>query len=217
VRIALDSPALRWQNRDPTYREFLDELFNLPRLLLAWNCRSNGCVHSAGSEKKGMDSPAWLVALPRFRNRRWFLWHDSRNRPSFATRVTAVGKIHKYIERSAGRNSYFEFSFMPDDGNPINMRSNISFPYWSDPSILDGRKFRLVYLQDSNRFMENEAIDLEIMSGRDAGFHDSLDARPVGIWLAIPIGAAFAIFGFAGLRYMKDDAVSAAEDDDTSA
>src|ERR1700739_83726 len=130
--------------------------------------------------------------------------------PSFATRVTAVGKIHKYIERSAGRNSYFEFSFMPDDGNTINMRSNISFPYWSDPSILDGRKFRLVYLQDSDRFMENEAIDLEIVSGRDAGFHYSLDARPVGIWLAIPIGAAFAIFGFAGLRYMKDDAVSAA-------
>jgi hypothetical protein len=46
------------------------------------------------------------------------------------------------------------------------------------------------------------------------GFHDSLDARPVGKWLAIPIGAALATFGFVGLRYMDKDAKAAAQDDD---
>jgi hypothetical protein len=62
--------------------------------------------------------------------------------------------------------------------------------------------------------MKNEAVDIEILSGEHAGFHDSLDARLAGRWLGIPIGAAFFTFGFAGLRYMEKDAISAASDDD---
>ena len=42
-------------------------------------------------------------------------------------------------------------------------------------------------------------------------------ARPVGKWLRIPIGAALAAFGFAGLKYMRDDAESAASADDGDA
>jgi len=61
--------------------------------------------------------------------------------------------------------------------------------------------------------MENEAIDIEILSGRDAGFHESVDARPAGMWLAIPIGAALGTFGYFGLRYKKDDEASATSDD----
>jgi hypothetical protein len=53
--------------------------------------------------------------------------------------------------------------------------------------------------------MKNEAVDIEILSGRDVGFHDSVDARPTGTWLAIPIGAALGAFGYFGIRYKSDD------------
>lgn len=46
-------------------------------------------------------------------------------------------------------------------------------------------------LTDSKRVLKNEAVDLEILSGRNADFHGSLDARPTGAWLAIPVGACF--------------------------
>jgi hypothetical protein len=55
-----------------------------------------------------------------------------------------------------------------------------------------------------------------VLSDRHAGFHDSLDARPAGAWLAIPVGAAFLGFGLAGLKSMKEDAIAAASDDDDS-
>jgi hypothetical protein len=82
------------------------------------------------------------------------------------------------------------------------------------PEVFNGRTFRVVYLQSSKRALKNEAIDIEILSGRDAGFHDSVDARPVGMWLAIPIGAALGAFGYFGLRYRKGDETSAALGDD---
>jgi hypothetical protein len=53
--------------------------------------------------------------------------------------------------------------------------------------------------------VKNEAIEIEILSGKDAGYHDSRDARPVGAWLGIPAGAAFGAFGLFGLKYRKDD------------
>jgi hypothetical protein len=135
--------------------------------------------------------------------------------PSFASRVTAVGKIYEFGERGRGRDRYFGFRFVPEIGDTIDMQTEMVFPHWGNPSIQ--RTFRVVYLQSSDRFLRNEAIDIEILSGKDAGFHESLDARPAGRWLAIPIGATLGIFGFAGLRYMKDDADSAASSDDDDA
>ena len=40
---------------------------------------------------------------------------------------------------------------------------------------------------------------------------NSSDARPNGAWLWIAIGAAFGSFGFLGLRYRKDDTISATD------
>ena len=106
---------------------------------------------------------------------------------------------------------------MPDGANPIHLETQIILPDWNTPSLFNGQSFRVVYLDDDQRALKNEAIDIDILSGRNAGFHDSYDARPVGKWLAIPIGAAFAVFGFVGLRYMKEDAIAATSDnDDTS-
>lgn len=74
-----------------------------------------------------------------------------------------------------------------------------------------------LYLDDDQRVFKNEAIDIEILSGKNMGFHDSYDARPFGKWLGIPFGTALGVFGFVGLKYMKDDAESAASSDNDDA
>jgi hypothetical protein len=137
--------------------------------------------------------------------------------PSFATRITAVGKAYDYFDHvESGRfgYSYYGFRFVPDGGEPVKIETEIILPDWDTPAMFNGRTFRVVYLEDSKRTLKNEAIDIEILSGKHAGFHVSYDARPAGEWFLIPVGAAFAAFGLLGLKYMKDDAISAALDDD---
>jgi hypothetical protein len=141
--------------------------------------------------------------------------------PSLSHRITAVGKAYDHVDREIHTGYHHDtvhgFRFVPDGGNPINLETQIIFPYWNTPAIFDGQSFRVVYLDDDQRVFKNEAIDVEILSGRFAGFHDSYDARPIGKWLGIPAGAALGIFGFLGLKYMKDDAETAASADDDDA
>lgn len=138
--------------------------------------------------------------------------------PSISTRITAVGKAYDYVERGIHtgyhHDTIYGFRFVPEGGEPINIETEISLPDAAHPAIFDGQVFRIVYLNDDARILKNEAIEIAILSGKHRGFHDSLDARPVGKWLAVPVGAAFGIFGFVGLRYMKIDAIAAASDDD---
>lgn len=137
--------------------------------------------------------------------------------PSFSTRITAVGKAYDYMHREVPARHgtiYGAFRFVPEGGEAINIGTQIILPDWAVPGDFDGRTLRVVYLKDSKRFLENEAVDITILSGKHTGFHDSLDARPFGTWLGIPIGAAFFGFGFIGLRYRKDDGKSMASDDD---
>ena len=145
--------------------------------------------------------------------------------PSLAARITQVGKAYDYVEREV-HNGYhhdtiYGFRFVPEGGGgggPINIETEIILPDSAHPAIFNGQTFRVVYLADDERVVKNEAIEIEILSGRHTGFHDSLDARPAGTWIAIPVGAAFGIFGFVGLRYMKEDAIAAeSDDDDTTA
>lgn len=95
----------------------------------------------------------------------------------------------------------------------VNIETEIIPPDTAHPAIFNRRTFRVVYVT-SKRVLKNEAVDIEILSGRHEGFHDSLDARPVGAWLGIPVSAAFLGFALAGLRSMKEGAISAASDDD---
>jgi hypothetical protein len=135
--------------------------------------------------------------------------------PSFATRITAVGRTYDCVERRQGRNTYYGFRFVPDGGQPVNIETEIIIPGWAAPDIFNGRTFRIMYLKDNNRTLKNEAIDIEILSGKHAGYHDSLDARPVGKWLGIPLGAALFAFGFFGLKFRRDDAMPTPLDHDT--
>lgn len=133
--------------------------------------------------------------------------------PSFAPRITAIGKAYNHVERTAGRDTYYGFRFLPDNGGEaVNIETSIILPGWGVPEVFNGRTFRVVYLLSSDRAMKNEAIDIEILSGRDAGFHDSVDARPAGVWLAIPFGAALFAFGLFGIKCRKDDHASATSD-----
>ncbi len=137
--------------------------------------------------------------------------------PSFARRITVVGKAYDHVDREIHtgyhHDTIYGFRFVPDGGNPINIETEIILPRWGVPAIFNGQVFRVVYIDDDNRTLKNEAIDITILSGVNSGFHDCLDARPVGKWLAIPIGAALGIFGFLGLKYMKADEVSAASEE----
>jgi hypothetical protein len=148
----------------------------------------------------------WLCLIVGAASCIFGLFHSTA--PSFAPRITAIGKAYDYVERIVGRDTYYGFRFVPDDGEPVNIETSIILPDWSTPAIFDGRTFRVVYLQDNKRILKNEAIEIEILSGKHAGYHASYDARPVGAWLGIPIGAALGAFGYFGLRYRKDDAAS---------
>jgi hypothetical protein len=138
--------------------------------------------------------------------------------PSLATRTTVVGKAYDYVEREVHtgyhHDTIYGFRLVPQVGGPIHIETEIIVLDSAHPEVFNGRILRVVYLADSERVLKNEAIEIDILSGKHAGSRRSLDARPIGAWLAIPIGAAFASFGFAGLRYMKQDEVSAATDDD---
>jgi hypothetical protein len=143
--------------------------------------------------------------------------------PSFSTRITAVGQVYDYVDREVHtgyhHDTIYGFRFVPvggEGGGPIHIETEISLPDTAHSVIFNGQTFRIVYLTDSKRVLKNEAVDIEILSGIHAGFHDSLDARPAGAWIAIPVGAAFLGFGLAGLRSMKEDAIAAASDDDDS-
>lgn len=138
--------------------------------------------------------------------------------PSFSPQITVVGKTYDYSQREIHtgyhHDTVYSFRLLPEGGEPIQIETEIILPGWADPAIFNGRTFRVVYLQDATRPVKNEAIDIEILSGKHSGYHESLDARPLGNWLGIPIGAAFLGFGMVGLKYMKDDAKSATEDED---
>lgn len=149
----------------------------------------------------------WLCLIVGAVTVMYGLFHSTA--PSFAPRITAIGKAYDYVERRRGRDTYYGFRFVPDGGESVNIETEIIIPDWGTPAVFNGRTFRLVYLQDSKRILKNEAIDIEILAGKHAGFHDSLDARPNGEWLGIPIGSIFGAFGFFGLRYRKDDTTSA--------
>jgi hypothetical protein len=125
--------------------------------------------------------------------------------PSFAPLVTASGKASAFTDQKFGRNSKFVFAFFPEGGNPINIETHIIVPHWGNAEVFSGRTLKVIYLSDRARSVSNEAVDIEILSGDDAGWHHSLDARPFGIWLAIPVGATIAGFGYIGFRYRKSD------------
>jgi len=119
------------------------------------------------------------------------------------------------VEQRYGRDSKFTFSFSPDGRPPLQVDTHIIVPHWGNAQVFEGRTLRITYLNDSSRTARNEAIDVVILSGENAGWEDSLDARPLGMWLAVPVGALIAGFGYLGMRFRKDDLAKVEPSDTT--
>jgi hypothetical protein len=136
--------------------------------------------------------------------------------PSFATRITQTGKASAFVEQRYGRDSKFTFRFSPGGERAIQLDTHIIVPHWGNAEVFDGRTLRITYLNDSSRTARNEAIDIVILRGENAGWEDSLDARPLGIWLAVPFGGLIAGFGYLGVRFRKDDLAKVESLDTTS-
>jgi hypothetical protein len=128
--------------------------------------------------------------------------------PSLAPRVAAVGKAYDCVDKSIGRTTKFGFRFVPEHGDPIDIETLIIIPGWANAEKFNGRIWRIVYLEDRDRDPKNEAIDIEIVSGDHAGWHDSRDARPFGFWLGIPAAIALMCFGILGIRFRKGGVTS---------
>lgn len=137
--------------------------------------------------------------------------------PSFSTRITIVGRAYDYVEREIHtgyhHNTIYGFQLVPEEGQPIHIETEISLLDSAKPTIFNGRTLRVVYLAERRRVLNNEAVEIEILSGEHAGYHESVDARLLGAWLGIPLGAALLAFGGLGLKCMESDAIAAASDD----
>jgi len=196
-------------------------LWALHDVWFAWSFPGTRHLLSPPRQASSMDSAPWLVVLSGPGSRCFLLRHVSLDCAVVRTASHGSGLAYDYIEREVysgyHHSTIYGFRFAPEGGGgggPINIETEISLLDAAHPEIFNGQLFRIVYLNDNGRVLKNEAIDIAVLSGEHKGFHRSLDARPVGKWLAIPIGTLFGIFGFFGLRYMEKDAIAAASDDD---
>jgi hypothetical protein len=124
--------------------------------------------------------------------------------PSFAPRITVTGRAFGCYTEHIGRSYKNLFRFEPASGGQISIQTKIWGPMCRATSkYFDDRTYRIVYLDDTKRSVSNEAISIEVISGKDVGCHDDLDARPLGKWLGVPIGASLAYIGLFGIRARK--------------
>jgi hypothetical protein len=58
--------------------------------------------------------------------------------PSFAARITAIGRTYDYVERTHGtwpyKDTFHGFRFVPDGGEPVNIETEIILPGWEPPT-----------------------------------------------------------------------------------
>lgn len=132
--------------------------------------------------------------------------------PSFAPRISVSGKASDCIAHRAGRSSTYSFRFEPEHGNPLQIGTRIVVPpmCWHTTAYDAGSTYRITYLDDTKRYPVNEAIAIEALTGRNAGWRNKLDARLFGFWLITPAGAMLMYLGLYFTRKTKDDAKSAA-------
>ncbi len=103
--------------------------------------------------------------------------------PSFAPRITAVGKAYDHFERRRGRETSYGFRFVPEGGGSIMVETEIILPKWGIPAIFNGQTFRVVYLDDNDMTSRMSASIISILSGCRCWRFQRLQARTVGKWL----------------------------------
>ncbi len=122
-------------------------------------------------------------------------------RPSSAPRQTVIGRVQDCTEHVRGRANYtYTFQLDSDGQNSIEIATRIKPPLcWrEDSSGFRSDIYRVVYLDDPTRDLNHEAIRIEVLTGKHAGWSGSVDARPFGLWLGIPAGILVIIAGGIG-------------------
>jgi hypothetical protein len=102
--------------------------------LLDWDGRGAGRFLSAQGQTQSVYPPLvwWLCLILGAVSCFYGLSHSTA--PSFATRITAVGRAHDDVERRQGRDT---------------IETEIILPAWANPDVFNGRTFRVVYLDDN--------------------------------------------------------------------
>lgn len=124
--------------------------------------------------------------------------------PSFAPRISVTGNAFNCVEHRLGKSSTYSFRVEPEHGEPLQIGTQIVVPpmCWKTSDYDAGGIYRITYLADTKRHPANEAIDIEVLTGRNAGWHKRLDARPFGLWLGTPAGGFLM---FIGLYLTRDN------------
>jgi hypothetical protein len=134
--------------------------------------------------------------------------------PSSAPRTTLTGAAANCIEHRRGRGSFtYSFVLTPTTGVPVRLETRIKAPIcWQGGGTgSDAAEYRVVYLDDQDRDLRNEAIQVDVVHGQNAGWQGAVDSRPFGLWLGIPAGLALIVVGAIGMmknRRMTEDTSS---------
>jgi hypothetical protein len=131
--------------------------------------------------------------------------------PSFAPRISVTGKASDCVRLGAGRDYTRSFRFEPENGKLLQIGTKIVVPpmCWQTLDYEAGSTYHITFLDDAKRYPANEAIDIEVLTGRNVGWRKKLDARPFGFWLATPAGAMLMYLGLYFTRNTKGNAKSA--------
>jgi hypothetical protein len=116
--------------------------------------------------------------------------------PSLAPRTVIEGRADfcARVETGRGRRALTKFviRFQPETagkGGPIELESSFNAPMcWRSNRGNDSQRYRVTYLADNHRALDNEVVQIEVLSGQDTGWRDGVDARLFGVWLGIPAG-----------------------------
>ncbi len=122
--------------------------------------------------------------------------------PSSAPRLTTTGQLWEVHRIPTGKIHFNEFLLGQMDGTSFLLQTPIdpSRQGKYGPYLHVGETVQVQYLNEKREDgLPPRAINIEILDGPYAGWHDSVDANWFGLWLLLPIGilGALVSIGFA--------------------
>lgn len=146
----------------------------------------------------------WTLLLAGFVLWIWSALHSTM--PSLAPRITAITTVSSCTKEEHRRSMKFTIHLDQAPGGPIFLDTGIVAPMcWSSSRQRSGNIYKIDYLDKPNIGGMKEAIAISVIAGPDKGWHSEVDARPLGLWLGIPIGSAVGVLGMVGLSLRKKD------------
>lgn len=146
----------------------------------------------------------WTLFLIGFAICFWAALHSTM--PSFARRITTVTTVSSCTVEEHRRSIKFTIHLDQAPGGPVYLHTEIVGPMcWNSGRYRSNNVYQITYLDAPGPDGNKEAVAISVVSGPDKGWHGEVDARPFGLWLGIPIGAAVGCLGLAGLKLRAKD------------